>query len=358
MEPGGIKFFSYETIAMKLKEHKIKRIAVFRALQLGDLLCSIPALRALHHAYPKARITLLGLPWGQSLPGRFPHYIHSFKHFPGYPGLPEQKLRVSDFTRFLEEMQQQQFDLVLQMQGNGSLVNSMVELIGGKYTAGFYLKDDYRPNEDLFLEYPGGIHEVERHLQLMNYLGIESCGTELEFPLYKRDYEEYEQLHLSLPPQQYVCIHPGSRGAWRQWPAAYFAELANYCAAQGLKIVLTGTKEEMEIIQQVLKKIKTETVIAAGKTSLGAAGVLIKNAFLLISNCTGVSHMAAAFETPSLVISMDGEPERWGPLNKELHRTVDWKSTPHFEQVFVELKDLFSRLQRNHIGNEMIPVAK
>ena len=343
---------------MKLATEKIKRIAVFRALQLGDMLCSIPALRALHHAYPNAHITLLGLPWGQSLIARFPHYIHSFKHFPGYPGLPEQKLNVSDFTWFLRDVQQEQFDLVLQMQGNGSIVNSMVELFGAKYTAGFYLKDDYRPNEDLFLEYPAGVHEVERHLQLMTFLGIESCGTSLEFPLYKKDCEEYTQLRLPVQPQQYVCIHPGSRGAWRQWPAKYFAKLANYCAEQGFQIVLTGTKDEQTIIQQVAKEAKTETVIAAGKTSLGAVGVLIKNAVLLISNCTGVSHMAAAFETPSLVISMDGEPERWGPLNKKLHRTFDWRRHPHFEQVFAELKHLFGCLQRNHIGNKMIPVAK
>ena len=79
---------------------------------------------------------------------------------------------------------------------------------------------------------------------------------------------------------------------------------------------------------------------AAGKTSLGAIGVLIKNAALLISNCTGVSHMAAAFETPGIVISMDGEPERWGPLNKELHRTIDWATTPNFELVREELKSL------------------
>jgi ADP-heptose:LPS heptosyltransferase len=343
---------------MKLPGHKIKKIAVFRALQLGDMLCAIPALRALHHAYPNALITLLGLPWAQSLTERFPHYVHSFRHFPGYPGLPEQKIDPAAFTKFLHQVQQYHFDLVLQMQGNGSIVNPMVELFGGKYTAGFYLKDDYRPHENLFLEYPAGIHEIERHLRLMQYLGIEPCGTELEFPLYKKDYEEYEQMALPVQPQKYVCVHPGSRGAWRQWPANYFAALANYCAKQGWQIVLTGTKDEKNIVRQVAKDLEKEPVMAAGKTSPGAAAVLIKNAFLLISNCTGISHMAAALETPSLVISMDGEPERWGPLNKKLHRTIDWKSDPDFEKVLGELKNLLGDLQRNHIGNEIIAVAK
>ncbi|MEJ7737496.1 MAG: glycosyltransferase family 9 protein [Chitinophagaceae bacterium] len=322
---------------MKLPSSEIKKIAVFRALQLGDMLCIIPALRALRNAFPAAQISLLGLPWAKALVERFPTYFDSFILFPGYPGLPEQQVKPAAIIHFLNDMQKQQFDLVLQMQGNGTIVNPMVELFGGKYTAGFCIENDYCPDADFFVSYPEGIHEIERHLLLLNHLEIPSQGNHLEFPLTSQDEEEYRRLNLRVNEKKYVCIHPGSRGAWRQWPARHFAALADHCASEGFQVVLTGTKDETEIVDEVIAHMKHEVINTTGKTSLGAVGLLIKNAYALISNCTGVSHMAAAFETPGIVISMDGEPERWGPLNKTLHRTVDWTKTSDFDVVFSEL---------------------
>lgn len=339
---------------MKLQPKEIKKIAVFRALQLGDMLCAVPALRALHHAYPDATITLLGLPWAESLISRFPHYLHSFMHFPGFPGLPEQEFNATSFSRFLLDMQEEQFDLALQMQGNGSVINPMIELLGAKHTAGFCISGHYCPSNGLFITYPDGIHETERHLRLMEHLGIAGYGTELEFPLYKKDYDDYAETGFCLEPGKYVCIHPGSRGSWRQWPPAHFAALGNYCAANGLTVVLTGTTEELEIVEQVKNQLNKEPLIAASKTSLGATAVLIQNARLLIANCTGVSHIASALETPSLIVSMDGEPERWGPQDKSLHCTIDWKKNPDFNTALSALQDMLGRsAQRDHHRNRM-----
>ncbi|HEY9002355.1 MAG TPA: glycosyltransferase family 9 protein [Mucilaginibacter sp.] len=329
---------------MKLPPDQIKKIAIFRALQLGDMLCAIPAIHALRNAYPNAEITLLGLPWAKWLVERFDSYFDRFIHFPGFPGLPEQAFDPIAFAEFLPMIQKEQFDLVLQMQGNGSIVNSMIELFGAKHTAGFCIDGHYAPDNDLFMSYPDQGSEIDRHIALMEFLGIPSQGNALEFPLNAMDFQELDYLALPIEKGRYVCIHPGSRGAWRQWPTEHFAALGDFCHEQGYKVVVTGTKDESNITSEVIGQMSYEPIDVTGKTSIGAVAALIKDSALLISNCTGVSHIAAALRTPSIVISMDGEPERWGPINKQLHRTINWLQTPDFDHVFRETAELVNQL--------------
>jgi ADP-heptose:LPS heptosyltransferase len=321
---------------MKLPASEIKKIAVFRALQLGDMLCVIPAIRALRAAYPAAEITLLGLPWASSFVERFCMYFDRFIHFPGYPGLPEQSFDENAYNSFLQQMQNEKFDLLLQMQGNGTIVNKIVKDSGAKHLAGFQPEGFYESNP-LFISYPDSVHEIKRHLALMRSLDIPLNGLHLEFPLTSDDVDAYNQLCIPVVKNSYVCIHPGSRSPSRQWPPHLFAAFADYFVENNYAVVVTGTADECEITKELLKCAKHRLIDLTGKTNLGAVAMLIKNACMLVSNCTGVSHIAAAFETPSVVISMDGEPERWGPLNKELHTTIDWLKDHNLRDVFLAI---------------------
>jgi ADP-heptose:LPS heptosyltransferase len=316
-----------------------KKIAVFRALQLGDMLCAIPAIRALKSAYPDAELTLIGLPWAESLLSRFPRYFDEFINFPGYPGLPEQEYDHSQFLVFEGIIKAENFDYIIQMQGNGTIVNDMLtDLNAGKLLG--YTYDKGNLEDKSFMHYPNYGHEVNRHLMLMEHFGVPILDSNLEFPLYHPDRISLRNLQLPIEPRKYVCIHPGSRGAWRQWPTQHFAALGDLCARSGLKVVVTGTASETPIINEVIQKMECQAINLAGMTSLGAIAALIDEAYLLISNCTGVSHIAAALETPSVVISMDGEPERWGPINTRIHHTIDWTRVPDYSIALTKTEEL------------------
>lgn len=321
------------------------KIAIFRALQLGDMICAVPAMRALRTAFPEAEIVLIGLPWAASFVQRFSHYFDRLIVFPGYPGLPEQPFDHMAWTAFQEQLQAEQFDCIIQMQGNGTIVNEMLTELGAQQLAGFYLFEDEKPSAH-FMKYPGTGSEIMRHLSLMQFLGIPSGSAALEFPVYPAEENSLRQIAPFVGQQPYVCVHPGSRAGWRQWAPPNFAMLANYCAEQGLQIVFTGTADETPIIAEVQKWLQHDAINLAGKTKLGEVAALLKNASLLIANCTGVSHIAAAVQTPSLIISMDGEPDRWGPLNRSLHKVIDWTTHPSLMTVYNELLTLVTEVKR------------
>ena len=324
---------------MNLKN--LRKIAVFRALQIGDMLCAIPAIRALHNACSDAEITLVGLPWAKMLIERFPNYFHSLVTFPGYPGFPEQPVDYAAVPGFIKKMQDENFDLVLQMQGNGIISNPLAALFNAKNIAGFYTEYNFCPDKNLFIEYPGNIHEIERHLKLIESLGITEYSTELEFPITEKDIIDFEKASLPVRPKEYVIIHPGARDVNRQWPPENFAAIANYFFETGLKVVITGTPDEAKIVENVINHMKHESTNAVGKTSLGAVAVLIKNAAALVSNCTGVAHIAAALKTKSIVISLDAEPYRWAPLNQSLHKTIVWDINANLNSTLKEIKEFF-----------------
>src|SRR4051794_32653788 len=114
------------------------RIGVFRALQLGDMLCAVPALRALRAGAPQARITLMGLPWAAEFAGRFNAYIDDFLPFPGFPGFPEREADVPALLKFLRRAQECEFDLVLQLHGSGQFSNTLVRTMQATRIAGFH----------------------------------------------------------------------------------------------------------------------------------------------------------------------------------------------------------------------------
>lgn len=316
-------------------------IGIFRALQLGDMLCAIPAVRAIRYHNPGARITLIGLPWAKDLINRFPGYFDELLVFPGYEGLPEQPFNPKAYDEFVESVRAARFDWLLQMQGNGTIVNEMLLQFRALNVAGFH-RMDCRMESKAFLEYPEGIHEIERHLALVKHLGVEPQGDQLEFPVDPLEVEAAQEKFWGIIDTPYICVHPGSRDKDRQWDPVYFAKLADYCAFLGYQVIVTGTDNEKEITAQVASAMKYPSLDLAGKTNLDSIAFLIGRAKLLISNCTGVSHIASAMQTPSIIISMDGEPERWGPVNKKLHAVFDWIKEPDFEKVERHLGGLLS----------------
>jgi ADP-heptose:LPS heptosyltransferase len=298
-----------------------RSVAVFRALMLGDMLCLTPALRALRHGWPQARITLVGLPWAEEWALRLPT-VDAFETFPGWPGLPERSTPGrAQVQAFVERQCQQRYDLALQMHGSGQLTNALVAAFGAEHSAGFAAASAWVPRADAawYLRWPEHGSEVERLLALTGHLGLAPHGLGLDFVVDDADRAAARALQ---PARPYAIVHPGSQWRSRRWPAERFAAVADLLVARGLAVLVTGSAAEAALTAQLRACMRQPATDLAGRTSLGALGALVEGAALVLCNDTGVSHVAAAFGTPSVVVACGSDVQRWAPADRQRHRVL------------------------------------
>lgn len=306
-----------------------RRIVVFRALQLGDMLCSVPALRALRAACPRAHIALAGLPWATDFVARYSMLFDEHIIFPGAHGFPEQDEDQRDLPAFLDAMQTRRFDLAIQFHGSGGVANTLVDSFGARALAGFTQPGE-APPPGCYLPWPDTLPEPQRYLALMHALGARGGALRddaLWFPLHDADRTACADLmsHFGLEPERLVLVHPGAQLPSRRWPAERFAAVADALAFDGWQIAVTGTAQERELTASVLGAMSQTAHHLAGETTLGALAALVGQARLVVCNDTGISHVAAAMRTPSVVIASGSDTRRWAPLDRARHRVLaDW----------------------------------
>ena len=307
------------------------RIVVFRALQLGDLLCSMPAFRALRATFPAARIALVGLPTMRGFAARYPHWIDEFIDFPGAPGFPEQDEGAPGLPSFLDAMRARRFDLAIQLHGNGGDGNVLVRAFGATTMAGFHRPQVHDESATgLFVDWDAVPSEVGRYLALMEALGANPAvvgDASIELPIRPAEEAEWIATRRSagLEGRSIACIHPGARWSSRRWPVDRFAAVADALARQGSRIVLTGSADERAVVDALADRLRGRGVAfvdLCGRTSLGALAALLRETRLLVSNDTGISHVAAAMGTPSVIVASGSDVVRWSPVDRGRHRVL------------------------------------
>ena len=124
---------------------------------------------------------------------------------------------------------------------------------------------------------------------------------------------------------------PGAEyGPTKRWPASHFAELANHLAQQlpNANIILLGSKSDHELAEAILQQSQDSVKIHnwCGNTSLDEAIALIGVAKAVVSNDSGLMHIAAALKTPQIAIFGSSDPAHTPPLSE--NAKVIWLNLP------------------------------
>ncbi len=304
---------------------------------LGDLLCSLPALRRLRAARPDLRITLVTWPEMAPVVARMGDAVDELLPFPGFDGIPERAPDPTRWEPFVAAAAERRFDLALQVYGDRPAANRVTAALGARLVGGFAPTGWEPPatTRALHLPYPVNLHEAERHLRLFEHLGLPAGGPpEMTFPITPDDEEQHAATldRHGLVPGGYVVLHPGASSPTRRWTVAGYAAVGDTLAGNGLAVVLTGVPGERAIGTAVRTAMRAPALDLTGATGLGRLAALLRDAAVLIGNDTGTAHLAAAVGGRSVTVFLAGDPVRWthgGPRHRAVVADVPCAPCPH-----------------------------
>jgi hypothetical protein len=287
------------------------QVLVLRALGLGDLLTSVPALRAVRDSHRDATITLAAPAWLAPLVA--------------WIGVVDRQVDVPSLAGPLP-IAAAAPDVAVDLHGRGPQSHRRLLATGPARLMAFR-----HPDVPASTDGPGWIddeHEVRRWCRMVRAYGLEA-----------------DERRLGIPPPPDprgggsggVVLHAGAKDPARRWPADRWAAVARALRADGHDVVLTGSAAERAGAVEIARAagIPPGCVVAGRFDVLGTAGV-VAGADLVISGDTGVAHLAAALSRPSVALFGPSSPARWGPPQDRPHRVL-WAGRtgdPHADAPF------------------------
>lgn len=309
-----------------LADPAVRRVAIVRLrVGLGDLLASVPALRALRRHRPDVHVTVITWPEVAPVLDRQAAYVDDLLPFPGHAGIAERPPRPRAWPAFVASCHDRRFDLAIQMYGGQAAANAVTAAVGARRTAGFFTPGEVDVPLATHMPYPTRRHEVDRHLDLVGFLGTPDDDRRLEFPVTSDDRAEADDLlrRHGLVCGEFAVLHPGATAPSRRWPPERFAAVADGLARRGIRVVLTGVAAEAPITAAVTDHTRSRPVDLTGATSLGSLASLLRRSAVLVGNDTGTAHLAAAVGVPSVTIFQSGDRRRWAARDEHRHRGVE-----------------------------------
>lgn len=140
---------------------------------------------------------------------------------------------------------------------------------------------------------------------------------------------------LNLRLDQPVAVFcPGAEyGPAKRWPAAYYADIAQRLQQHGYAVWLIGSAKDQPVADEINRLAGGNCTNLCGSTDLGDALALLACARLVISNDSGLMHLAAALDRPMLALFGSSSPQFTPPLSAQAQVIkLDIECSPCFER--------------------------
>jgi heptosyltransferase I len=309
-----LKFFE-KIFFHKKKIFKIKKILVIKLTMMGDTILLYPAVKALKEKYSDCELTFLCSKVNYDIVKMW-NFIDKIVVFRFDLLFKKPWIVITQIFELLKE----KFDLAIDFE-QWFRNTAIVAFLAAKVSVGFKTPKQFKHYLfDVSVSHKKGRHEVLCFCDLVKTVGVEVEDKSLFLKIDKTAEEKIKNLLKSfgIEEKKFVIIHPGCgiHGYYRQWDVEKYAEVAEYIYSKGYQVVITGSKDDIQIANKLQKLIPFKTLNLAGKTNLQEIINLINLSKFIICGNTGVLHIAAALNIPTIVIHGPTDPNKWGPWGK------------------------------------------
>jgi heptosyltransferase II len=302
------------------KQADIRRILIIKWGGMGDVVVSTAIMQDIRLAFPQAEIHLNAMPPWQTLFSQDPRFAQVWS-----VDLRKKERGIKGMWRWLSTVQHNQYDLIIDLQCNdrSRFLLSLLKLRGRspKYVLGnrplypYYLRGHLDDNKE--------IHAVVMMRRMLSAVGV-ATGT--RHPVIFSDSESLNQAQAlldthALQAKKYAVFLCGSHaaGLTKRWGRDHYAELATLLTHDDVeKVVLIGGSDELEECEAIANQYPHAIINLCGKTSLLQLPLIFKQAKYIVANDTGTAHLAAAAQTPMLVICGPTNPLRVKPIGRHV----------------------------------------
>lgn len=132
-----------------------------------------------------------------------------------------------------------------------------------------------------------------------------------------------------------MAVSPGAAyGDTKRWPAEYYAEVANEKLDQNWQVWLFGSNKDAEVTAQIQKLTRNRCADFAGHLQLHETVDFISLAKIIMSNDSGLLHVAAALDVPIVAFYGSTSPDFTPPLSDDVRILMtDIKCRPCFKRT-------------------------